>query len=82
MTDRHRTIIVTLSSDTRSDDLEHLLGVIRSIRGVGSAEPGPVVDMEAHQARRVVGFEVGDKILEVAHAIIQGKSFDIVLKES
>jgi hypothetical protein len=46
MTDRHRTVHVTLERDTRSDDLESLLDAIRRLRGVESAKPGPVVDME------------------------------------
>ena len=72
MTDRHRTLVVTLKRDTRDDDLEHYLTVIQSIKGVAGVSPGPVVDMDQHDARQDVGQRYGRVLFALAHDMTAG----------
>jgi hypothetical protein len=81
MTNRHRTITVTLERDTRDDDLQHYLTVIRSIRGVAAAEPGPVVDYSAHEARHDLGMKYGRQLAELGYAMMRGKPVSITVPE-
>lgn len=65
MTDRHRSVLVVLDRDVRSDDLEVVLSAIRMIKGVASVEPGPVTDVRDHLAREVVRRELEHELREV-----------------
>jgi len=65
MTDRIRTIHVTLDQDYRTDDGEVNLGAIRMIKGVSCAEFGDVVSLEQRNAREIGRQELADEIREV-----------------
>lgn len=51
MTDRHRTLVVVLEQDTRSDDIEDLRKTLLSIRGIERVELGPAVGVGDHYVR-------------------------------
>lgn len=65
MTERIRTIHVTLDKDYRVDDGEDILNAIRMTKGVHHAEYGDVVDHERHSARNEGRQELEDQIREV-----------------
>jgi len=53
MTDRVRSLVVTLDRDMRTDDVEEVIRTIRMLRYVSDVENGPVVDIAQHTARSV-----------------------------
>lgn len=65
MTDRIRTIHVTLDRDYRVDDGEGILNAIRMVKGVAHAEYGDVVSLEQHSAREQGRDELAREIREV-----------------
>lgn len=50
MTDRIRTLTVTLDRDYRDDDAQAVIDALRMIRGVSSVEMGVPVDGNQHYA--------------------------------
>lgn len=65
MTDRIRTIHVTLDRDYRVDDGKTILHAIQMIKGVSGAEYGDVVSLEQYSAREVGREELVAEIREV-----------------
>ena len=58
MTDRVRSIVVTLDRDMRVDDVESVVNAIRLMRYVSHVKTGPVVDIEAHTSRSVAFMKI------------------------
>lgn len=73
MTDRIRTLTVTLEQDTREDDLADLRAAIKQIRGVASTHLGQPVDIRDIIARESAKRELGQKILAVVFPDTSGK---------
>lgn len=51
MSDRVRTLTVTLNEDTRVGDIEGVVAAIRMLRPVADVTLGRVEDLDAHYAR-------------------------------
>lgn len=64
MTDRHRTLVVVLEQDTRSDDIEDLRKTLLSIRGIERVELGPVVRGEDHYGRKTLAWKLANDLRE------------------
>lgn len=58
MTDRIRTLHVTLSHDFRDDDVESVVSAIQMVKGVQSVVNGPVVNIEDHLNREAFRSDV------------------------
>jgi hypothetical protein len=71
MTDRVRTVIITLRQDTRTDDVECIVQALRMVKGVAEVRVGEPVSMDDEHARSVVRSEVSEKL----HAAIQSVLF-------
>lgn len=65
MTDRIRTIHVTLDQDYRVDDGKAIIHAIKMVKGVATAEYGDVVSLEQHVTREVVREELAKEIRDV-----------------
>ncbi len=52
MTDRVRTLTVTLDRDFRTDDIETIIGWLKGVKYVADVQLGPVVEMGDHIARQ------------------------------
>lgn len=70
MTDRVRTLTVTLDRDMRDDDVQAVVEAIRMVKCVGDVQLGPVVDSFTHDARMAFRREVGDVLNRVIHLAI------------
>lgn len=64
MTDRHRTLIVVLEQDTRSDDIEEYRKVFLSHRGVERVELGSVVTGTDHLERSTLAWKLARDLHE------------------
>ena len=62
MTDRIRTLTVTLEMDMREDDAEGIARMIRGFRGVDEVELGEPIDFRDHQARAALRRELRGRI--------------------
>lgn len=58
MTDRIRTLLVTLDHDFRDDDVQVIVDAIKMIKCVSNVKIGEVVDMQDHLNREVFRTEV------------------------
>lgn len=67
MTDRVRTVIVTLKQDTRTDDVEPIALALSMVKGVAEVRLGEPVSIDDWNARSAVRNEVSEKL----HAAIQ-----------
>ena len=65
MTDRVRTIHVTLSHDIRDDDAEIIAEAIRALRHVSTARLGPDIYYESSIAREHAKRELRDKLYDL-----------------
>lgn len=65
MTDRIRTLVVTLRADVRDDDIEAVRSAIAMLGPVALCDVGPIVDLRAHEARRVAQLELRQRILDL-----------------
>lgn len=63
MTDRIRTLSVTLDKDYRTDDLEPIREAIGMIKGVAIVDKGPIVTGTEHMARQVARWELIEKMV-------------------
>lgn len=52
MTNRIRTVTVTLDRDFRDDDLEAIVSILMGIKHVAHVQPGAIVSMKDHDARQ------------------------------
>lgn len=68
MTDRIRTLTVTLDSDMRDDDVEVVANAIRMIKRVDTVELGPVVDHSQLVASSDFKNETGQILNDVVFA--------------
>ena len=71
MTDRVRTVVVTLKQDTRTDDVECIVQALRMVKGVAEVHLGQPVSLDDWAARSAVRNEVSEKL----HAAIQSVLF-------
>jgi len=76
MTDRVRTLVVTLDRDIRDDDVESIVSAIKMTRCVTHVETGPVVDLADHTARTVVFRAIKKHLWDTLLSWEADKSFD------
>jgi len=64
MTDRYNALIVVLEKDTRDDDAEKIIEIIKSLKGVSDVT-GNVVDHDSYVAQIRVTQKVVDKLFAI-----------------
>ena len=72
MTDRIRTLHVTLDRDVRDDDIEVFKQAIGMIKGVAAVENGPVVGVEDYLARQTFAMNTGRDISDLISLLTSG----------
>ena len=72
MTDRCYALTVTLKSDIRDDDAEHIVNAIRMVKGVISVDKH-VDDVNVHAAKMQLASQWYEKLHAVVHELMWGK---------
>jgi hypothetical protein len=72
MTDRVRSLTVTLDKEYRVDDVEAIVNAIKMTRGVATVENGPVVSGQDHLNRQAIIIDVLPYISQFAHLALRG----------
>ena len=66
MTDRVNALVVALTHDHRTDDVEALITAIKQLRGVINVSPH-VADISDYVAQSRVRQEIGSKLIELIY---------------